>query len=197
MSTHMTSVMFDFFGVVWSEVGTPWFLKHFSPERALEIRETYCPPSDKGEMSEDVFFNTIGALVHACGDDVRSEWIDAVQLNQDVVSLVRDLKKHYKVAGLSNSQPAFFRDIMEKFSLGGLFDDVVVSSEVGLIKPNKEIFDFILTRLGAAPYETIFIDDRESNVAAAENIGMRGIVFQNATQLRNDLSALGLLLSDR
>ena len=57
-----------------------------------------------------------------------------------------------------------------------LFDDIVDSHEVGLRKPNPAIYELALTRLGATAERTAFLDDLPSNVAAAEALGMYGVL---------------------
>ncbi|MBW8484525.1 HAD family phosphatase [Actinomadura sp. PM05-2] len=75
----------------------------------------------------------------------------------------------------------------------GLFDEVVISCEVGLRKPGEEIFRHTLDRLGLPGEACVFIDDIEHNVAAAERLGMRGIVHTSPAATADALRALGAL----
>ncbi len=74
-----------------------------------------------------------------------------------------------------------------------LFDDIVVSGEEQLLKPDRAIYELALKRFGLAGEEAIFIDDREDNVRGGEVLGIRGHVFRGAEPLVADLRALGLL----
>ena len=74
-----------------------------------------------------------------------------------------------------------------------LFDDIVVSGEERLLKPEREIYERALKRFGLAPEEAIFIDDRDDNVRGAEALGIKGHVFRGAAPLRAELETLGLL----
>jgi HAD superfamily hydrolase (TIGR01509 family) len=76
-----------------------------------------------------------------------------------------------------------------------LFQDVVVSGECGLIKPDPEIFRLALNRFGVPAERCLFIDDSPMNVAAARSVGMAATVFDGAEQLRRTLTRLGLLSS--
>ena len=71
-----------------------------------------------------------------------------------------------------------------------LFDVVVDSCEVGLRKPDPAIFELTCERLGVAPGAAVFLDDSPAHVAAAEKVGLRGIVVSNPTQALDDLDAL-------
>ncbi|MDF1489374.1 HAD family hydrolase [Tessaracoccus caeni] len=73
------------------------------------------------------------------------------------------------------------------------FEEIVVSGVEGVMKPAPEIFLTACSRLGIEPADAVFIDDSPVNVTGAEAVGMTGIVFQSAAQLRADLVALGLL----
>lgn len=65
------------------------------------------------------------------------------------------------------------------------------SAEVRLIKPDLAIYEHTLRGLGATAAETLFVDDRETNIQAARALGMRAIQFRSTAQLRDDLAALG------
>ena len=74
-----------------------------------------------------------------------------------------------------------------------LFEDIVVSGEERLIKPDRAIYELALKRFGLAGGEAIFIDDREDNVRAAEALGISGHIFRGAEPLEAELRELGLL----
>ena len=71
-----------------------------------------------------------------------------------------------------------------------MFDVVVCSGDVGLVKPDPAIFQLTLDRLGVAPDEAIFIDDSPGHVAAARALGLQGIHFTTAEALASDLGGL-------
>ena len=78
--------------------------------------------------------------------------------------------------------------------LSDLFDDVVVSAEVGLAKPDPEVFRLAARRLGVPPEACVFVDDWEVNVAAAREVGMAAVHFRRdkGDDLAVQLAALGL-----
>ena len=71
------------------------------------------------------------------------------------------------------------------------FDLLVWSYQLGVAKPDPAIYFFALERLGTRPEETLFLDDKPENVAAAVELGMRGLVFSTVEILREDLAGLG------
>jgi 2-haloacid dehalogenase len=80
----------------------------------------------------------------------------------------------------------------ELYGFLGLFRGVVVSGRIGLIKPDREIYDHTIARFGVAPERTVFIDDSAKNVAGAEAAGLRALHFTGPDALARDLAALGL-----
>jgi 2-haloacid dehalogenase len=81
----------------------------------------------------------------------------------------------------------------ERFEFLGWFDDVVVSGEYGIVKPDPRIFELAIRRCELIPARTVFIDDTPVNIAAAREFGLHSLHFTGAARLRADLEKLGLL----
>jgi 2-haloacid dehalogenase len=82
---------------------------------------------------------------------------------------------------------------LERYPFLGWFRGIVVSGLVGAAKPEAAVFEALVERYGVTPADAVFIDDQPANVDAAVRLGFRGIRFTDATMLRQDLAALGLL----
>jgi len=72
------------------------------------------------------------------------------------------------------------------------FEAVVSSSDIGTLKPDPKIYNYLLETYNLIPQESVFIDDLERNVQGAQNVGMYGIQFFNAEQCEQALNALGV-----
>ncbi|KQX21609.1 hydrolase [Sphingomonas sp. Root50] len=109
--------------------------------------------------------------------------------------IVRDLHARgvplYAITNFSHEFWPPFRT--REAALFDLFEDILVSGEVRLVKPDPAIYAMALDRFGLAAGEAIFIDDRADNVAAAEAAGIAGHLFVGAEPLRAALRARGLL----
>ena len=68
---------------------------------------------------------------------------------------------------------------LRRFPVYRLFDGEVVSCEEGTVKPEPRIYEILLERYGLDPAETLFIDDRAANIAAAEGLGIAGYLFDH------------------
>ncbi len=69
---------------------------------------------------------------------------------------------------------------------------LVWSYQLRIVKPDHAIYHYVLKKLGARAEETLFIDDKQVNVDAAEALGMKGVLFTDVKQLRVELMARGL-----
>lgn len=86
----------------------------------------------------------------------------------------------------------------ERFDFLSLLEGTVVSGIEKEVKPEPQIYRILLDRYSLKPEESVFIDDKEANVATARELGMHGIVFTSADDTRRQLDALtGTASSDR
>ncbi len=95
--------------------------------------------------------------------------------------------------GITNFSVEKFAEARRRFPFFELFDGIVVSGEVRLIKPDAAIFLHFLERYELTAGECVFIDDSPVNVAAARRLGFHGIDFCGVADLRGRLDAWGLL----
>jgi len=110
-----------------------------------------------------------------------------------VRELIERLREQgYKLGLLSNISKEWAGHNEGKFDYHRLFDVIVYSFEVGIRKPDKEIYKIVLERLQVNPDECVFIDDREKNLIPARGLGMHTIRFEEEHQLRGRLCALGI-----
>jgi 2-haloacid dehalogenase len=110
------------------------------------------------------------------------------------VDVLEDLHRaQTPLYALTNWPEHLFPAARERFSFLALFDDIVVSGEERLAKPDPEIFRVLQARVGRPLHECVFVDDKADNVDAARQAGMDAILFTDAAGLRHRLEALGLL----
>jgi HAD superfamily hydrolase (TIGR01509 family) len=183
------ALIFDFYGVICSEIGSPWYKRPASEEYAAELKEKYDKPWNLDLISDDDFFSGIGQAVGLPREQARKEWTDAIVINKPLLAFIRSLKGTYKIAICSNTPRKLFRQILAENDLTSLFDVIVASSEIGKIKPDPEIFRYTLSELDVLPQEAVFIDDREENVKAARTLGITGLVYTDFETLQTALRA--------
>jgi len=115
---------------------------------------------------------------------------------EDTVEILRELHAAgIPLYGLTNWSAELFPVALDRFDFLALFEDIIVSGQEGVAKPDPEIFGILQTRIGHSLDGCIFIDDSPPNVEAAGAAGLDAIQFTGAGHLREDLVARGLSLS--
>lgn len=112
--------------------------------------------------------------------------------HEEVYALAAEVRSRgYITAIVSNTSAYHYAGW--RHDVEGIFDPIILSHEVGAMKPSSEIYEYALHKVGAAPGEVFFVDDRAENVAAAKTIGIHAVQFISAQQLRADLQAASVL----
>ena len=137
------------------------------------------------------YVDRYGELTGIPKDEVTQQLYGVLLVrNEALLEYAEFLRKTYKLGLLSNLGPGAMDKYFAQTERKKLFDTVVVSSEVGLVKPQPEIYELTAERLGVAPNEVLFIDDLPINCDAARAVGMQAIVYTSTDQLKKDISRI-------
>lgn len=113
--------------------------------------------------------------------------------NDAMIAWQQKLKERgIRTAVLSNMGDSVHENIEREFKWLARFDVLVWSYELKMAKPDEAIFRYALDKLGTAPEQTLFLDDKRANVEAANALGLKGLVFSDVDQLREELVQRGL-----
>jgi 2-haloacid dehalogenase len=125
----------------------------------------------------------------------HDHWTDSLgESLAGTVEILKELKQAgYPLFGLSNWSAETFPFARKKHAFFDLLDDMVISGEVGHVKPNPEIFQITLDRIGRPADKCLFIDDALANIHQAQKMGFAVVHFQSPEQLRTTLRGLGIL----
>lgn len=119
--------------------------------------------------------------------DIEREFFAGDSLDQRLVDYLRSLKPRYSTALLSNAWDGLREKLETEWGILDAFDQVVISAEVGLAKPDPRIFALTLERLKITAAEAIFVDDFSENTAAAAAAGLHAVRFVNTDQTIADI----------
>jgi epoxide hydrolase-like predicted phosphatase len=114
--------------------------------------------------------------------ELRRDFWSGDQLDAGLVQFLRDLRPRYKTAILSNAWPGTREVFTQRLGLGEAVDEMIISAEEGVAKPDARIYQIAVERLGVQPEEAVFVDDMAENAQGARAVGMRGIQFKNTEQ---------------
>ncbi|HEX5940276.1 MAG TPA: HAD family phosphatase [Dehalococcoidia bacterium] len=206
--TNIKALIFDFGGVVldmgWhkmSEIETTYGMKPGSFRSALWGHETWRQREVGVGTLEDYQQAVQREIEAAAGRPVPeaiADWLAYKRvLNEDLLNLAARLRGDYKIGLLSNADERLEQRLQEDLKIFDRFDDVINSARVGLAKPDPRIYALACQRLEVQPEETVFVDDLQRNIDAAEAAGMYGIHFlgDNAA-LFTELHSLGIPVED-
>ena len=193
------AVIFDYGGVIQrTEDRTP----------RRELAERLGMSSD--ELSRVVFDNETARLATVGQMTARSHWVAVGQalklepaevenlkagfwggdrLDSELVDYVRSLRGLYRTALLSNAWDDL-RGRLVRWKILDAFDEIIISAEVGLAKPDPRIFALAVDQLAVLPEEAVFVDDFIENVRSAQAAGLQAIQYISSAQMRAELERL-------
>ena len=109
----------------------------------------------------------------------------------ETVKLVRALRQRgFDIYCLSNMPVPMYEHLRRQHTFWDVFQGVVVSGEIQMMKPEPQIYLHLLERFGLIARESVFVDDMQANVDAAKAVGLHAIRFQSATQCQQELDGL-------
>ena len=122
--------------------------------------------------------------------DFKEDFWCGDRVDMKLVEYIRSLRSHYKTGLLSNAFSNLRQAISEVWKFADAFDEMIISAEVGLVKPDDRIYCLALERLGVSAEEAVFVDDFSSNIEGARLLNMRTIHFKNSQQVLDELAQL-------
>jgi putative hydrolase of the HAD superfamily len=194
----LTTPLLQSFAAVQDETGIPFEAFGRAMARIAE-RDGENPlfELERGEITEERFLARLGGeLAVELGHEPSLHrfyevFFDALHPNEPMVALMRGLRdRGYRMALLTNNVREWERVWRTKLPVDEIFEVVVDSAFVGIRKPEPEIYELTLERLGGvAPEAALFVDDVELNCAAARRLGMRAVRFRDSEQAIAEIEA--------
>ncbi|GAB4430941.1 MAG: HAD-IA family hydrolase [Anaerolineales bacterium] len=201
--TTIRAIVFDFGGVLINWDPRNLYRRYFSDpqemERFLSEIDFYAwnAEQDKGRpFAQGVAilsaqFPQYAHLIHAYHEHWETSLNGAIP---GTIEILKTLKRQgYALFGLSNWSAETYPQVRKKYTFFDLFDHIIISGRVDMVKPHPAIFNLLLNQTGYDAPECVFIDDSPANVHAASKLGFRALHFTSPEKLRSQLEQLGLL----
>jgi putative hydrolase of the HAD superfamily len=173
-------IIFDCFGVLYQ--GSTGHLREYTDEQDLPELANLSLSSDYGYISREEYIEQVSRITHKSPKEIEAIMQASHVRNQTLIEYVRTLRPQYKVAMLSNVGRGLIDQLFTRQELKELFDTVVLSSEVGMVKPDPAIFNFTSNKMGVLPEDCLMIDDIDDNIDGAKAAGMHGVVFTTTNE---------------
>lgn len=191
------NIVFDLGGVVvahnaesFKEKLGEFFSFVFGPD--MKCVPMFWQDYDRGVLTIDETAAEVAKFRNCTAETAKEHMLYAISLQEEVeptAKLIKELKERgYKLYVLSNMSKEYI-EFLREFPVFEYFDKQVVSCEIGIGKPDRRIYEYLLSNYDLDPAETIFIDDRKDNVDAAEELGITPFHFDrtNPEQACDDL----------
>ena len=177
--------VFDCFGVI---VENGWGIidDTLSPTEAQwEEMMAVSHAADRGIIPLDALIQRFAEILDADADHVR-RIIARQRKDPGLLALIEQLSVDHKIMMLSNVSEGVIDQLLSPEDKR-LFDDLILSSDVGMVKPQPAIFQLAIDRAGFAPEEIMFIDDSPLNVSAAQQLGLQTHHYTTLKDFRTTL----------
>ncbi len=193
------AVFFDFGGVIQrTEFQAPrqYLGQRFGMDYEDIDKLVFGSPSARqasvGEINEDVHWaNVLKRLKRPAAElqTIKDEFFGGDVIDRELVEFIRSLRGKFHVGLISNAWSGM-RAHLKKERLLELFETVVISAEVGVMKPEARIYSIALEQAGVKAEEAVFVDDVQVNIDACQQIGMKGVLFKDPQKAEDELKKL-------
>ena len=197
------NVVFDLGGVVFTWKPEDIIVSVFE-DREIQQKvkdEIFCHPDwielDRGTLDIDIAIERAVIRTGLSGSEIK-KLMQQVSYSlipiSDTVDLIHSVKRNGNgVFVLSNMHVASIDHIEQKYPFWDVFDGMVISCRIQMVKPELEIYQHLLQEHSLVADQTIFIDDTPNNLNAACKLGIRVIKFENPCQCEKELKAVGCI----
>jgi epoxide hydrolase-like predicted phosphatase len=121
---------------------------------------------------------------------LQRDFFGGDKVDEELVAFIRSLRPTYLTGVISNAWSEARHWLENEWRIADVFDQIVISAEVGVTKPDPRIFHLALDGLEVTPNESVFIDDFDENVKVAREVGMHAILFRDPEQTITELKQL-------
>lgn len=180
------AIIFDFFGVICSD--DYWRYVKTDSNTDSNFRN-YSEEVNLGDITWQDFVRKIAEATSTTVEDVNKLYATE-KIDPRLIGLIHHLRNDYKIGLLTNAHHDFINGLLDKNKLRELFDVIVISSELKLVKPDPQIFKYLLSQLSLSSDEVVYIDDLDRHVQAAAKLGIKTIKYENFNQLQMNLQEL-------
>lgn len=180
------AVLFDFFGVIFSD--SYWdFVSRDNPHYTFfrDIKDQV----NLGQIKWPEFIQRLAKIMGKPVEEINQLY-KAERLDPRMIDYIHELHKTCKVALVTNASDNFIENMLDRANIRKLFNELIVSSQVGYMKPDPRIYIHALQKLEVSPNETVMVDDNAENIKSAESLGLHGIVYKGFDQFVIDMSNL-------
>ncbi len=158
------------------------------------LRRVNNPYYEKGQITTTELVSRLNQAMglNLTEEDFARLWNASLEEDLQMAELLQELRQRFPLYLLSNINDYHYRYIEDNFNVSRHFQELILSHEVGYVKPEPEIYHEVLKRSGLEAQHCLFIDDLEPNVQGAKEVGLHAIHFKGIDNLRSQLAKFGV-----
>lgn len=182
----MKAIIFDFGGIIALQKGL--FYIPIFPDVEMWHK------AESGEIPEEEFWKKLEEYYHKSTDEVLQMLFDEKELNAPLMEFLKSKKDRMKFAFINNGLDKLMARFVKEWNLGSFFEVMINSAKERLSKPDPKIFSLACERLSLPSSDCVYVGRKEHYVETAQDLGMKGFVYKDFEDFRNQIKQLGLLL---
>ena len=160
--------------------------------------DTAYAKSMEGKISENILLDTLSFNLNYPREKIKKLYVEGYRKlfkkNIWLFGVAKQLKKKsFKIAILSDQWHLSKDALMPKKDVK-IFDEAIASCDVGIRKPSRKSYEFILEKLGIKPSEALFIDNQVWNIVPANKMGMKTILYQDNKKIKEQFAKYGIYI---
>lgn len=185
------AVIFDCFGVlVGRGFDETYRLAGGDPVKDREFIADVLGEANLGHISQDEFHERMTSQLGISLEEYEAAVAKAEQPNEELIEYINGLHEKYGTAVLSNVNKGVLERKIDSDILASHFDALILSGELGVAKPDPQIYELAAGKLGVEPSECVFTDDHQHYCEGAEAVGMKSILYKDFGQFKADLEQM-------
>lgn len=180
-------IIFDCFGVIFAEIAPMFFERHFTKEKAIEMKDKFFIPADLGLVTYEELFDNMAKELCMPKNAIRTEWDELIRLNEAIPPVIAKLRETADIALLSNAPLGFVEKLLDEYKLTDLFDKTFISCNLKMAKPDPEIYRYCVNQFGKNYDDIYMIDDNKANLEPLEEVGIHPVHFTDIESMLKEL----------
>ena len=145
-----------------------------------------------GEITEEAHWLEVLKRLKRPASEMKSfsdEFFGGDVLDRKLIEYIRSLRGKFHTGLISNAWSGL-REFLAKEKIIDIFDTVIISAEVGVVKPEAKIFNIALEQAKVRARDAVFVDDMTANIEACEKAGMKGVLFRDPQETMDQLNQI-------
>lgn len=188
------TIIFDYAGVVTLTQDKSLFAQqhhkqfNLSPSELMDVLYKNWHDASVNKISDKQYWKLLSNDLNIDKEELKKMIISTFPIDLRMIDILNQLQGHYALIMMSNQIEDWLESEIDNNNLRDKFDYFINSYQVGIKKPDKEIFQLALRISGSKPEESLFIDDSVKNIESAKQLGIKTILFESFEQFTNDLN---------